>query len=80
MTEDEPLNGKSRCGQRGCEALAEPGVFYCDAHAPDYEANSAVDRKERRLRLRCSHCPPNRKENASRKPKHVPKAKKTRRT
>lgn len=43
------------------------------------EANSTVDRKERRQYLRCSYCRPNRKENANRKPVHRPKAKKGRR-
>lgn len=34
------------------------------------DTNSTVDRKKRRLDLRCSYCPPNKGENASRKPKH----------
>jgi hypothetical protein len=35
-----------------------------------YETNSTVDNRERRKALKCSLCPPNRKENAKRKPKH----------
>lgn len=34
------------------------------------ETNSTVDRKERRLDLSCSFCPPNKGENAKRKAKH----------
>jgi len=32
--------------------------------------NSKIDKIERRERLNCSICPPNRGENATRKPKH----------
>lgn len=34
------------------------------------ETNTTVDRKLRRQLLSCPHCPPNRIENASRKPTH----------
>lgn len=34
------------------------------------ETNSTVDKKLRRQYLSCPHCPPNRNENATRKPKH----------
>ena len=45
------------------------------------ETNSTVDKKIRRKLLSCSLCPPNRKENAGRRPKHgekKPKYKKKR--
>ncbi len=32
--------------------------------------NNTVDDRQRRLDLKCSLCPPNRKENSNRKPKH----------
>jgi hypothetical protein len=34
------------------------------------DTNSTVDGKLRRQWLRCSHCPPNKQENAGRCPKH----------
>lgn len=39
-----------------------------DAHA--YDNNSTVDDRERRKDLSCSHCPPNHKENATRRGRH----------
>lgn len=38
-------------------------------------AESRVDKLERREQLRCSYCPPNRGENAKRKPKYGQKKK-----
>lgn len=34
------------------------------------ETNSSVDKKNRRFQLRCGICPPNKGENANRKPRH----------
>lgn len=50
----------------------------CDVCYP----NSTVDDRERRKALRCSLCPPNKGENAKRRPKHgktKPKSKDKRR-
>lgn len=38
--------------------------------AVEENTNSTVDDRERRRALSCSYCPPNRKENASRKARH----------
>jgi hypothetical protein len=40
---------------------------------PKGEANSTVDKKLRRYRLKCGLCPPNKFENAKRKSRRGPK-------
>lgn len=72
-----------KCSATNCPNPAQVddmfGFPWCSHHyfcpLPEPETNSAVDKKERRKELRCSFCPPNRKENANRKPKHGVKKK-----
>lgn len=57
------------CGDPMCRGTCTLNVRTVQP-AADFEANSTVDDRERRKKLKCSLCPPNRKENAKRKPKH----------
>lgn len=61
--------------EEAIERLAASGRISVDEGFSYLETTSSIDKKERRKELRCSYCPPNRGENAKRKPRHGAKKK-----
>lgn len=67
----DQIHDLQTCGCPGCDYCDDPSVDDTDKLG----ANSTVDDRERRLDLRCSHCPPHGGENKTHSKRGVRKRK-----